>query len=398
MIETTDIAPTGSDPTTASGRERSGLTTSRAGRLVAVATVLAGIVAGGLGVAITHVVDRADAVSALGGSTGDGASAGLDPGSANADRVTAVAAKVLPSVVTISVTGQDGSAGDEGTGVVITSNGLILTNNHVVSAAAAKAAVMTVTFSGGRIARATIVGRDEYSDLAVIRATGVSGLTPASLGDSSTTAVGQNVIAIGAPLGLANSVTTGVVSALNRPVAPSVSVASSTTTGNTVLDAIQTDAAINPGNSGGPLVDLAGNVLGINSALASTGSLGASESGSIGLGFAIPVNQAKWVAEELVRRGSAAHSLLGVGAVDPGTSAVHAGAVAKSVAPGSPAAKAGIKVGDIVTGLGGQLIRTADGLVAAVRFYRPGSTVALSYLRGGQVASVQVTLAPTTSS
>ena len=394
MIETADNAPSDSEQTTAPGHRPDGPASARAGRLVVLAVVLAGIVGGVLGAAVTHAVDGADAVSALAGSTGSSA-AGLDPGSANADRVTAVAAKVLPSVVTIAVTGQDGSAGDQGTGIVISSSGLILTNNHVVSAATAKTAVMTVTFSSGRIARAAIVGRDEYSDLAVIRAQGVSALTPASLGDSSAAAVGQQVIAIGAPLGLADTVTTGVVSALNRPVAPSASVASATTTGNTVLDAIQTDAAINPGNSGGPLVDMSGNVIGIDSALASTDSL-STQSGSIGLGFAIPVNQAKWVAEELVTKGSAAHSLLGVGGIDPGTSAVHAGAVVESVASGSPAGRAGIKRGDVITGLGGQQIRDAVGLVAAVRFYRPGTTAALSYIRGGRTVTVQVTLAPTT--
>jgi putative serine protease PepD len=264
----------------------------------------------------------------------------------------------------------------------------------IAAAASGSGTTMTVTFDNGKITPATILGRDASSDLAVIKASGVSGLTKAELGDSSTLAVGQSVVAIGAPLGLANTVTTGIVSALNRPVSPS-SDTSSQSSSQSVLDAIQTDAAINPGNSGGPLVDMNGKVIGINSAIAtaSSGGLGSSgSSGSIGLGFAIPINQAEWVAKELVTSGTATHSLLGVSVTDPSATATQAGAVVNSVTSGGPAAKAGIQKGDVITKVDDQQIGGADSLVAAIRSYQPGSKVTITYQRNGQMASTQVTL------
>jgi putative serine protease PepD len=293
------------------------------------------------------------------------------------------------------VTASDGS-GDEGTGIIISSDGQILTNNHVISAAATggSGTTMTVTFDNGKITPASILGRDTSSDLAVIKASGVSGLTKAELGDSSTLAVGQPVVAIGAPLGLANTVTTGIISALNRPVNPS-SDTSSQSSSQSVLDAIQTDAAINPGNSGGPLVDMSGKVIGINSAIAtaSSGGLsGSGSSGSIGLGFAIPINQAEWVAKELVASGTATHSLLGVSVSDPTATATQAGAVVNTVTSGGPADKAGIQKGDVITKVDDQQVGGADSLVAAIRSYQPGSKVTITYQRNGQLTSTQVTL------
>ncbi|HLK42035.1 MAG TPA: trypsin-like peptidase domain-containing protein, partial [Thermoleophilia bacterium] len=264
--------------------------------------MIAALIGGGVGAGVTYAFkdnNNSSSASSLSGSNNNTTTtgSGLNTASPNSTQVTAVAAKVLPSVVTITVTASDGS-GDEGTGIIISSDGQILTNNHVIAAAASgSGTTMTVTFDNGKITPATILGRDASSDLAVIKASGVSGLTKAELGDSSTLAVGQSVVAIGAPLGLANTVTTGIVSALNRPVSPS-SDTSSQSSSQSVLDAIQTDAAINPGNSGGPLVDMNGKVIGINSAIAtaSSGGLGSSgSSGSIGLGFAIPINQAEWV-------------------------------------------------------------------------------------------------------
>jgi putative serine protease PepD len=259
---------------------------------------------------------------------------------------------------------------------------------------------MTVTFGSGKITPAKIVGRDEASDLAVIQASGVSGLTAATLGDSSTLAVGQNVVAVGAPLGLSNTVTTGIISALNRPVLPSSDTSSQSST-NSVLDAIQTDASINPGNSGGPLVNLNGDVIGINSAIATASSGGgfggSSQSGSIGLGFSIPVNQAKWIADELIKNGKAAHSLLGVSVTDPGQTATQAGAVVKTVTAGGAAEKAGIKVNDVITKVDDQQINSSDSLVAAIRSYKPGTTVTLTYVRGGQTSTAQVTLTAASS-
>jgi putative serine protease PepD len=395
-------APTGlppfgaSDPAAPANGER-----KRPGvRLAVVTAVLAGLIGGGLGAGITYAVkgDGTTATSSLAGSNTSNSSSSLNTSSANANQVTAAASKILPSVVTISVTASDGS-GDEGSGIIISSSGQILTNNHVVSAAAT-GSTMTVTFASGKITPAKIVGRDVSSDLAVIQASGVSGLTTATFGDSSTVAVGQNVVAIGAPLGLSNTVTTGIVSALNRPVVPSSDTSSSTSSTQSVLDAIQTDAAINPGNSGGPLVDLSGNVIGINSAIAtaSSGSLGGSStSGSIGLGFAIPINQARWIANELISSGTATHSLLGVKVGDPAASATQAGAVVSSVTAGGPADKAGIKANDVVTKVDNQQIASADSLVAAIRSYQPGKTVTLTYVRNGQTATTQVTLTTASS-
>jgi putative serine protease PepD len=391
------LPPYGTPESTSGTREGK----SSGARLAITVAILAGLVGGGLGAGITYAVkgDNTTTTSSLAGSTNTGSSNGLNTTSPNANNVTAVAAKILPSVVTISVAGSDGS-GDEGSGIIISSDGKILTNNHVV-AAVSSGDSMTVTFGTGQITPAKIIGTDQSSDLAVIQASGVSGLQPATLGDSSSVVVGEDVVAVGAPLGLSNTVTSGIVSALNRPVVPASDGGSQNNNGSTqsVLDAIQTDASINPGNSGGPLVDMNGKVIGVNSAIAtaSSGSLGGSQSGSIGLGFAIPINQVKWIADELMKSGKAAHSLLGVSVGDPQASATQAGAVVKTVSAGGAADKAGIKVNDVITKVDEQQIASADSLVAAIRSYKPGTTVTLTYVRGGQSATAQVTLATATS-
>jgi putative serine protease PepD len=393
------VLPPYGAPDAGTGHERK----RPAGRMALIVALVAGLVGGGVGAGITYAVHgNSTTTSSLTGAASGPSSNSLNTGSPNANAVTSVAAKILPSVVTISVVNNSDGTGDEGSGIIISSNGEILTNNHVVAAAASSTATMTVVFAGGKITPAKIVGRDQSSDLAVIQANGVTGLTPASLGDSSTVAVGQNVVAVGAPLGLSNTVTTGIVSALDRPVLPS----SQNGQGNggngnappTALNAIQTDASINPGNSGGPLVDMTGRVIGINSAIAtaSNGSFGGSQSGSIGLGFAIPINQAKWIADELITTGSATHSLLGVKVADPGTSATQAGAVITSVTPGGPADKAGVKSNDVVVKVNDQQIASADSLVAAIRSFKPGTSVTLTYVRGGQTATTTVTLTSAT--
>ncbi len=230
--------------------------------------------------------------------------------------VEQVAAKVMPSVVKLQITAGQGMA--EGSGIVLSPDGLILTNNHVVApavqgGAGAQPAAFdggdspaTVTFSDGRSVPFTVVGTDPIGDLAVVRAQGVSGLTPITIGSSKDVKIGQEVVAIGSPLGLQGTVTKGIVSALNRPVTAGDGEGSSPV----VLDALQTDAAINPGNSGGPLVDMNGDLIGVNSAGASMGS--GSSGGSIGLGFAIPSDQAKRIADELISSGTASHGSLGV--------------------------------------------------------------------------------------
>ena len=225
-----------------------------------------------------------------------------DPNATPLSPVEAVAARVLPSLVQLQVQGV--RAAGEGSGIVLSADGLLLTNNHVVEAAANGGRVVAL-FQDGTSAPAQIVGRDPSSDLAVLRAQGVSGLTPVTLGNSDSLRVGQQVVAFGAPLGLGGTVTTGIISALNRAVSVGQESGASEAT---VLSALQTDAAINPGNSGGPLVDMQGALIGINSAIATTGAQG----GSIGVGFAIPINQAKRVAEELERTGRATRAVLGV--------------------------------------------------------------------------------------
>ncbi len=352
--------------------------------LIAVA-LAAGLVGGGAGAAVTSALDDnpTTTVNSLDQSAGTSA----DTAAAPTGSVEQVAAKVLPSVVSISV--RTASGGGSGTGVVISSDGLILTNNHVV-ADAEQGASLQVSFNDGRTAAATLVGRDPTTDLAVIRATGVSDLKPATLGDSSVLKPGQSVVAIGSPLGLEGTVTSGIVSALNRPVRTG----ESNPTGesqSTVIDAIQTDAAINPGNSGGPLVNMRGEVVGINSAIASLGSSGG-QSGSIGLGFSIPIDQARRVADQLTKSGSAVHAQLGVSVSDIADGSAQGGAGIAAVTPGGGAAKAGIEVGDVVTKVGDRDIDSADALIAAVRSHAPGDKVTLTYTRGGDSRTATVTL------
>ena len=377
-------------------------------RVVLTAAVVAALVGGGVGAGISYAV-RGNSNNDVTSSTAIN-STGLDTGSANATAVTAVAKKVLPSVVTITVAGTSASSssgsssGDIGTGIILNSTGEILTNNHVVSVAANGGYTITVTFDGGSNAQATIVDRDPTSDLAVIQATGVSGLTPATLGDSTAVQVGQPVVAIGAPLGMSDTVTSGIVSALNRPVIPASDDGSSSqsapSTSTTALDAIQTDAAINPGNSGGPLIDMNGAVVGIDSAIASTGSdsLSSSESGSIGLGFAIPISQAKPVIEELEQKKTPTHSVLGVEVQDASTTATHTGAMLATVSAGGSAANAGLQKGDEVIKIDNQEVDGSDALEAAVHSYRPGTTVSITYIRNGQTSTANATLASASDS
>jgi len=288
---------------------------------------------------------------------------------------------------------------------VLTADGLILTNNHVVAAAAgdeqgAQSAsddstdggqvTKTVTFANGQTVPFTVVGTDPTGDLAVVHAQGVSGLTPISIGSSKDVKVGQQVVAIGSPLGLQGTVTTGIVSALDRPVA-----AGDGPGGNvTVLDAIQTDAAINPGNSGGALVNMNGELIGVNSAIASMGGgdggSGGAQSGSIGLGFAIPADQAKRIADELVSTGTASHGSLGV---QLSNDTKNGGAAIAEVVEGSPAAAAGVPSGAVITKIDGQVIDGPEALVAAVRSKAPGDKVSLTYLDdSGAAQTTQVTL------
>jgi len=349
------------------------------GRVVAVA-VVAGLLAGAVGGIGAYVVADRRASSSL---TSPGTvlpQSSADLSARPNGSIAQVAAAVLPTVVQIEE--RNGQEGGTGSGFVLRSDGYILTNNHVV-AGAASGGTLTVTFQGGTTKAAKIVGRDSSYDLAVIKVD-ASGLTASSLGNSDGVVVGDTAIAIGSPLGLEGTVTSGIISSLNRPVTAGGSGESS------FINAIQTDAAINPGNSGGPLVDAVGQVIGVNSAIASLGqtSTGA-QSGSIGLGFAIPINQAKRVAEEIISTGKSSHPVIGV-SVD--LTYAGPGAQVKTVTAGGPSDKAGIKVGDVILKVDGRTVADATEMIVAIRSHTPGETITLAIKDGSGTRDVQVTL------
>ena len=299
------------------------------------------------------------------------------------DSIAALAARVIPAVVSISVKGATTS--DTGSGFFLDSNGYVLTNNHVVEAAATSGTI-TVELSNGKKYGAKLMGRDNSYDLAVLKIDVTSAPT-LQLGNSDLVQVGDAVIAIGSPLGLSGTVTSGIISSKNRAV----------TTGNgsgesSFINALQTDAAINPGNSGGPLVDATGAVIGVNSAIATLGS--SRQSGSIGLGFAIPINQAKKTAEQLIKTGSATYPIMGI-SVD--TRFTGTGALISSesigVTPGGPADKAGLKIGDIITNFDGVEINNSDELIVAIRSKSVGDKVKVKYIRNKISKESTVTLA-----
>ncbi|QCQ90316.1 S1C family serine protease [Rhodococcus sp. SGAir0479] len=294
-------------------------------------------------------------------------------------RIAEVADAVLPAVVSIQVAHGDQSG--TGSGVVVDGAGYIVTNNHVISMAATDPAASTirVTFADGTKVPGEIVGRDIKTDLAVLK-TEVRNPTVADLGTSADVRVGQDVVAVGSPLGLSKTVTRGIVSALNRPVRLS----GEGTDTDAVIDAVQTDAAINPGNSGGPLIDMDGRVIGINSAIRSESG------GSVGLGFAIPIDDVTAVAQELIRSGVMHHPEIGVNArtvVNDATS----GAEVANVQSGSPAAGAGIVEGDVIVKVGDRTVASADELVVAVHDQKPGQPVTVQLIRSGRPVDVQVT-------
>jgi putative serine protease PepD len=308
------------------------------------------------------------------------------------DSVEEVAASVLPSVVKINVRGSQGEG--SGSGIIISSDGEILTNNHVASVG--EGGEMSVSFNDGTAKKATIVGTDPLTDLAVIKAQDVSGLQPARIGKSTSVAVGENVVAIGSPFGLEATVTSGIVSAMNRPVsvgstegeqAPGSAPAQDTT-----YPAIQTDAAINPGNSGGPLVDLNGDVVGINSSIR-TASSGVESGGSIGLGFAIPITNIWPIVQQLRAGETATHAKMGVEVNDAASDdGLLTGAGIQSVADGSAADKAGLEKGDVITRVDDVIIPDSNSLVAMIRGHRPGDEVTLTVVRNDKPRTVQATL------
>lgn len=357
---------------------------SRAGAVIA-GIAAAGLLGGAAGaVAGFAVAERTNTSSSSSVTSGSTSTEDLSPRTDNS--IAAIARAVGPTVVSISV--DAGQNSGSGSGVVIRKDGYILTNNHVVEAAASSgrgggAATLTVHFSSGDSKPATIVGRSSSDDLAVIKV-GSANLATATLGNSDNVQVGDTAIAIGSPLGLDGTVTAGIVSALNRPVT-----AGDTSGGETsFINAIQTDAAINPGNSGGALVNGNGQIIGINSAIA-TLSDSSSQSGSIGLGFAIPINQAKRIAEELISTGRSTKPIIGVTLNMQYTGA---GAQVNAVTKGGPADDAGIKAGDVITAVNGTKVADGTELIVRIRAHQPGDKLTLTLTRNGKSQDVKVTL------
>ncbi|WP_308013970.1 S1C family serine protease [Streptantibioticus parmotrematis] len=358
------------------------------------AVIVAALVAGGVGGGIGYWAANRNGDTTV--------SAGANPKDLNRapTSVAGIANRALPSVVTINASGSQESG--TGTGFVYDTQGHILTNNHVV-APAANGGKLTVTFSNGKTYDAEVVGRAQGYDVAVVKLKNAGGvkLTPLPLGDSDKVAVGDSAIAIGAPFGLSGTVTTGIVSAKNRPVASSDGQGSP----SSYMSALQTDASINPGNSGGPLLNASGDVIGINSAIQSTNS-GSSDpfgggtttqSGSIGLGFAIPIDEARYVADTLIKTGTPVYAIMGMSVnmnydgqgAQISTSGANGGS---AITAGGPADKAGLKPGDVITKFGDTLIDSGPTLIGAIWQHRPGDQVQVTYERGGKTSTTTVTL------
>ena len=361
------------------------------GAVVLVAAVAALLAALGGGVVGGWLVSsRSDGLAA---GSGNDPSTVPTPGPAATSRpegsVASIAAKALPSVVTINVSAAGGTA--TGSGWVYDAKGHLVTNNHVVADAGSDGSV-TVVLSNGKQVTGTVIGADESYDVAVVRIDRTD-LRPLPVGSSADVVVGDPVIAVGAPLGLDSTVTTGIVSALNRPVAPGGS-----GSGQSFINAIQTDAAINPGNSGGPLLDMRGQVIGVNSAIAQLpGSGGSSQTGSIGLGFAIPSDQVRKTVDQLIANGKAEHPVIGV-LMDLNYSgegvriAATGSGGAPAVTPGGPADRAGLKPGDIILELEGKPMTAPDQLVVAIRAHSVGDKVSLKVRHDGADRQVTLTL------
>ncbi|MET9254237.1 trypsin-like peptidase domain-containing protein [Streptomyces sp. NPDC003717] len=367
----------------------------RARKGLIVAILLIALASGAVGGLVGAHLERNGGV----GTTVTLPQAGREPAGRAADSIAGIAGRALPSVVTLHVSGSD--AAGTGTGFVLDAKGHILTNNHVVRAAG-EGGRITVTFNSGDTATATVVGRDSGYDLAVVKVTGVRGLTPLPLGNSDNVRVGDPVVAIGAPFDLAGTVTSGIISARQRPITAGGEDSSDVS----YVDALQTDAPINPGNSGGPLLDSRGRAIGINSAIRSAGSGSGGgdgedpdggQAGSIGLGFAIPINQGKRVAEELINTGRATHPVIGINLdMDYAGDGARVGDKDNSggpaVVPGGAGARAGLRPGDVITRVDGDRVHSGEELIIRTRSHRPGDRLELTLTRGGKETKVSLVL------
>ncbi|UJB43049.1 S1C family serine protease [Streptomyces sp. A1-5] len=383
--------PGGGDPWATPGHQP--VPQKRNGGLIA-AVLVAALVAGGVGGGIGYwAAGRNDSSSTTVSASGDPGALNRKPTS-----VSGIAQRALPSVVTIEAQGASGDGGT-GTGFVYDKQGHILTNNHVV-ASAADGGRLTATFSNGKKYDAEVIGHAQGYDVAVIKLKNAAGATlnPLPLGKSANVQVGDATIAIGAPFGLSGTVTTGIISAKDRPVASSDGGGSSAS----YMSALQTDASINPGNSGGPLLDAGGNVIGINSAIQSAGNGGgmggdSGQAGSIGLGFAIPIDQANRVAQDLIKTGQPVYPQIGVQvgmreSGDGATIAQTGNNGSEAVTAGGPADKAGLKPGDTITKLDDTVIDSGPTLISEIWQHKPGDRVTLTFKRGGKEHTTQVTL------
>ncbi|MEW2078558.1 trypsin-like peptidase domain-containing protein [Streptomyces sp. NPDC013433] len=362
----------------------------RRGRVLVGAALLLALVSGGIGGIVGTYLERNGGVGTVELPQAGKEASGRAPGS-----VAGIAAQALPSVVTLHVSGA-GEAGT-GTGFVLDGRGHILTNDHVVEPAGDDGEI-TVTFHSGDTAEATVVGRDSGYDLAVVKVKGVSGLTPLPLGNSDNVRVGDPVVAIGAPFDLAGTVTSGIISARERPITAGGEKGDGSDV--SYVDALQTDAPINPGNSGGPLLDAKARVIGINSAIRSAdggADPDAGQSGSIGLGFAIPINQGKRVAEELINTGQASHPVIGITldmeyGGDGARVAAEGSDGGPPVSTGGPGDRAGIKAGDVITEVDGRRVHSGEELIVKTRAHRPGDRLELTLQRDGDERTVTLTL------
>ncbi|MDO7868942.1 S1C family serine protease [Nocardioides jiangxiensis] len=350
---------------------------------VAVLALLAGLVGGAVGGAAYQNLNPSS-------SSGDGLGAvsieTKAPLPADNGSVSAVAQKVLPSTVQIVADTESEEQGATGSGFVLDREGHVVTNNHVIEGADHPGGKVTVVSSDGKRYSAQIVGRTQAYDLAVLKVKGLEGAQPAALGTSTDLRVGEGVVAIGSPLGLANTVTAGIVSSLNRPVSTSGDAEDTTS----FINAVQTDAAVNPGNSGGPLVDMRGRIVGINSAIATVAGSSTGQGGNIGVAFAIPVEQVRVSVDEILRDGHASYPVIGA-TVSSGPD--EDGAHVEDVTPGSPAAGAGLEKGDVISAINGHTVSDNASLIVAIRAQMPGDTVKLTVERDGTSRTVQVKLA-----
>lgn len=350
--------------------------------LAAAVAFLLGVLGGYAG----GVLEDQDDMSSLAGG-------GLDPGSIETDAplagddasIVKVAATLLPSTVQIFAEYQGVEDAATGSGFIFDRNGHVVTNNHVVAdAAKAKGSIEVVDHKGRRY-KADVIGRSAVYDLAVLDVPEVKELEPASLGSTSRLRIGEGVVAIGSPLGLSSTVTSGIVSALQRPVSTG-----QTEDDTSYINAVQTDAAINPGNSGGPLVNLVGQVIGVNSAIATAGGGQGGEGGSIGVGFAIPIDQVKVTAAQILKTGKATYPIVGA-SVDV-QAADHNGALISVVEAGSPAAAGGLKDGDRVTKVGDVTVTDGIGMIVAIRAHQPGETIEFTVMRNGARHELKIKL------